>query len=39
MEVISADVDRFAQLRPGAGIRFEPAALAKAQAMLRGGGR
>lgn len=37
--VISADLDRFAQLRPGADVRFEPATLAKAHAMLRGGGK
>lgn len=32
--VISADLDRFAQLRPGAAIRFEPVTLARAHAML-----
>jgi biotin-dependent carboxylase-like uncharacterized protein len=32
--VISADLDRFVQLRPGAIVRFEPVTLARAHAML-----
>lgn len=31
--IISADLDRFAQLRPGARIRFESVGLARAQAL------
>ena len=34
--VISADLDRFAQLRPGAEVRFEPVTVAHAQALLGG---
>jgi 5-oxoprolinase (ATP-hydrolysing) subunit C len=34
--VISVDLDRFAQLRPGTEVRFEPVTLARAHAMLRG---
>jgi biotin-dependent carboxylase-like uncharacterized protein len=34
--VISADLDRFAQLRPGAEVRFEPVTLAHAHAILSG---
>jgi allophanate hydrolase subunit 2 len=34
--VISADLDRFAQLRPGAAVRFEPVTLAHAHAILAG---
>lgn len=34
--VISADLDRFAQLRPGAEVRFEPVTLAHAHAILAG---
>jgi allophanate hydrolase subunit 2 len=32
--VISADLDRFAQLRPGTIVRFEPVSLERAQAMF-----
>jgi biotin-dependent carboxylase-like uncharacterized protein len=32
--VVSADFDRFTQLRPGTAVRFEPVTLAKAHAML-----
>jgi biotin-dependent carboxylase-like uncharacterized protein len=32
--VIAADLDRFAQMRPGSGVRFEPVTLAKAHALL-----
>ncbi len=35
--VITADLDRFAQLRPGAEVRFEPISLQRAQAPTRGG--
>ena len=34
--VISGDLDRFAQLRPGAELRFEPVTVAHAQALLGG---
>jgi 5-oxoprolinase (ATP-hydrolysing) subunit C len=34
--VISADLDRVAQLRPGTELRFEPVSVAKAQAGIRG---
>ena len=34
--VISADLDRFAQMRPGAEVRFEPVTLARAHAILSG---
>lgn len=34
--VISADLDRFSQLRPGAEARFEPVTVAHAQALLGG---
>ena len=37
--VISADLDRFVQMRPGSAVRFEPVTLDKAHAALRGGGR
>ena len=33
--VISADLDRFVQLRPGAEVRFEPVTLAHAHAILK----
>ena len=33
--VISADLDRFVQLRPGAAVRFQPVTLEKAHAALR----
>jgi len=35
--VIDADLDRMAQLRPGAHVRFAPVTLAEAHAALRGG--
>jgi biotin-dependent carboxylase-like uncharacterized protein len=35
--VISADLDRFAQLRPGAEVRFQPVTMQRAQALLRDG--
>jgi allophanate hydrolase subunit 2 len=34
--VITADLDRFAQLRPGTEVRFEPASLPRAQALMKG---
>lgn len=34
--IISADFDRFVQLRPGSSVRFEPVTLAKAHAILAG---
>lgn len=34
--VISADLDRFAQMRPGSEVRFEPVTLAHAHAILKG---
>jgi biotin-dependent carboxylase-like uncharacterized protein len=34
--VVTADLDRFAQLRPGSEVRFEPVTLARAHAMLSG---
>src|SRR5690606_28850574 len=34
--VISADLDRFAQLRTGAEVRFQPVSLQRAHAILRG---
>lgn len=34
--LISADLDRFAQLRPGTPVRFEPVTLARAHAILAG---
>lgn len=34
--VISADLDRFAQLRPGSEVRFEPVTLAHAHPILAG---
>ena len=33
--VISADPDRFTQLRPGADVRFKPVTLSEAQAILK----
>lgn len=36
--VISADLDRFAQLRPGTPVAFQPVSLEHAHAALRGGG-
>jgi biotin-dependent carboxylase-like uncharacterized protein len=33
----SADLDRFAQLRPGSEVRFEPVTVAHAQGLLSGG--
>lgn len=35
--VITADLDRFAQLRPGTAVSFAPIGLAKAQALIAGG--
>jgi biotin-dependent carboxylase-like uncharacterized protein len=35
--VISADLDRFAQLRPGSEVTFEPVTVAHAHAILRSG--
>lgn len=35
--VISADLDRFAQLRPGSIVHFAPVTVQRAQALLRGG--
>ncbi len=35
--VISADLDHFAQMRPGSRVRFQPVTVAKAQALLREG--
>lgn len=37
--VISADMDRFVQLRPGSEVRFEPVTVAHAHSILKGGGR
>ena len=37
--VISSDLDRFAQMRPGSEVRFEPVTVAHAHAILKGGGR
>lgn len=37
--VISADFDRFVQMRPGAEVRFEPVSLAKAHALAAKGAR
>ena len=37
--VISADLDRFVQLRPGSDVRFEPVTLERAHAALRGNAR
>ena len=34
--VISPDIDRFVQMRPGAEVRFEPVSLAKAHALAAG---
>lgn len=34
--VISADLDRFAQIRPGKPVRFRPVTIAAAQAALKG---
>ncbi|SEQ60847.1 biotin-dependent carboxylase uncharacterized domain-containing protein [Devosia sp. YR412] len=34
--VITADLDRFAQLRPGSAVAFQPVTLEHAQALLRG---
>jgi biotin-dependent carboxylase-like uncharacterized protein len=34
--VITADLDRFAQLRPGTEVRFEPISLPRAQALMKG---
>ena len=34
--VITADLDRFAQLRPGTELRFEPVSLPRAQALMKG---
>lgn len=36
--VISADIDRFAQLRPGTMVQFQPVTVDHAQAILRVGG-
>jgi 5-oxoprolinase (ATP-hydrolysing) subunit C len=36
--VITADLDRFAQLRPGAGLRFEAISLDRAHSLLKGRG-
>ena len=36
--VISADLDRFAQLRPGTSVAFEPVTVEHAQALLRSRG-
>lgn len=36
--VISADFDRFAQVRPGLAVRFAPVTVLQAQAVLRRGG-
>jgi allophanate hydrolase len=36
--VISADLDRFAQLRPGSPVAFVPVTVEHAQALLRGRG-
>jgi biotin-dependent carboxylase-like uncharacterized protein len=36
--VIAADLDRFAQLRPGADVRFAPVSVAHAQALREGRG-
>lgn len=36
--VISADLDRFAQLRPGSAVAFAPVTVEHAQALLRGQG-
>ena len=33
--VISADLDRFVQLRPGTDVRFEPVTVEKAQAAMK----
>jgi biotin-dependent carboxylase-like uncharacterized protein len=33
--VISADIDRFAQMRPGSEVRFQPVTVARAQGLLR----
>lgn len=33
--VVSADLDRFVQLRPGTELRFQPITVAKAQGLLR----
>ncbi len=33
--IVSADLDRFAQLRPGSELRFEPVTVAHAQELLR----
>lgn len=37
--VVTADLDRFAQLRPGSPVRFEPVTLEKAHAALRDAAR
>jgi 5-oxoprolinase (ATP-hydrolysing) subunit C len=34
--VVSADFDRFAQMRPGTEVRFEPMTLQRAHALMRG---
>jgi biotin-dependent carboxylase-like uncharacterized protein len=36
--VVTADLDRFAQLRPGAEVRFTPVSVAHAQTLVRGSG-
>ena len=33
--VISADLDRFVQMRPGSAVRFQPVTVTKAQELLR----
>jgi allophanate hydrolase len=35
--VIDADLDRLAQMRPGAEVSFQPVTLTKAHALLRAG--
>lgn len=37
--VVTADLDRFVQLRPGTEVRFEAVSLDKAQALLKGAAR
>lgn len=37
--VISADIDRFVQFRPGSPVRFEPVTLDRAHAAMRNGNR
>jgi 5-oxoprolinase (ATP-hydrolysing) subunit C len=32
--IVSADFDRFAQLRPGSDVRFQPVTVAAAHALL-----